>query len=257
MNVSNSIIPIVFWPNGQKKLKSFTLSIKASSQLSLKRLKELLISSTNVLSKNVDKIILFKDNGIPLDEYDIENLQSNQIIFYSENNQHFSQSNQYHLYTFIKMLKGGGYGKVFLAENSITNELYAIKQIGIDKFSTEDLYSISREKVYLSNLTHKNIIKYYTSFSFENNVYIVMDYAKGGELNKYIQKNGALSESKAKNIFKQVYNAIRFMHSKNCIHRDIKPNNIMFLDEQQNHVIIIDFGICEVSNGNEKEVIKA
>ena len=86
MSVSNSIIPIVFWPNGQKKLKSFTLSIKASSQLSLKRLKELLISSTNVLSKNVDKIILFKDNGIPLDEYDIENLQSNQIIFYSENN---------------------------------------------------------------------------------------------------------------------------------------------------------------------------
>ena len=84
-----------------------------------------------------------------------------------------------------------------------------------------------------------------------------MDYTKGGELNKYIQKNGALSESKAKNIFKQVYDAIRFMHSKNCIHRDIKPNNIMFLDEQQNHVIIIDFGICEVSNGNEKEVIKA
>ena len=67
-------------------MKNFTLSIKASSQLSLKRLKELLISSTNVLSKNVDKIILFKDNGIPLDEYDIENLQSNQIIFYSENN---------------------------------------------------------------------------------------------------------------------------------------------------------------------------
>lgn len=85
------------------------------------------------------------------------------------------------------MLKGGGYGKVFLAENSITNELYAIKQIGIDKFSTEELYSISREKVYLSNLTHKNIIKYYTSFSFENNVYNVMDYAKGGELNIFIK----------------------------------------------------------------------
>lgn len=85
------------------------------------------------------------------------------------------------------MLKGGGYGKVFLAENSITNELYAINQIGIDKFSTEELYSISREKVYLSNLTHKNIIKYYTSFSFENNVYNVMDYAKGGELNIFIK----------------------------------------------------------------------
>ena len=85
------------------------------------------------------------------------------------------------------MLKGGGYRKVFLAENSITNELYAIKQIGIDKFSTEELYSISREKVYLSNLTHNNIIKYYTSFSFENNVYNVMDYAKGGELNIFIK----------------------------------------------------------------------
>lgn len=253
--MDSTLISIVLWPNGQKRDKSFNMNITKTALTSLKRLKEVIC--TQLQSPSVDKISLYKPNGIPFDDADLENIHQDSIVFFAENGAPFSTSNQYNIYTFVKQLKSGGYGKVFLAVSAINKQQYAVKQISTKKFTTEDLYLISRENLYLSSLSHKNIIKYYTSFSYDNSVYIVMDYAKGGELNKYVSRKGPLSEKEAKMIFQQVHSAIRYMHSMNIIHRDIKPNNIMFLDENHEHALLIDFGICGVSNGNEKEVIKA
>ena len=253
--MDSTLISIVLWPNGQKRDKSFNMNITKTALTSLKRLKEVIC--TQLQSPSVDKISLYKPNGIPFDDADLENIHQDSIVFFAENGAPFSTSNQYNIYTFVKQLKSGGYGKVFLAVSAINKQQYAVKQISTKKFTTEDLYLISRENLYLSSLSHKNIIKYYTSFSYDNSVYIVMDYAKGGELNKYVSRKGPLTEKEAKKIFQQVHSAIRYMHSMNIVHRDIKPNNIMFLDENHEHALLIDFGICGVSNGNEKEVIKA
>ena len=84
-----------------------------------------------------------------------------------------------------------------------------------------------------------------------------MDYARGGELSSLLTSKKRLKEDQAKFIFHQIYNAVYYMHSKNIIHRDLKPNNILFLDEEKTHVIIIDFGISGQSNGNQKESTKA
>ena len=58
-------------------------------------------------------------------------------------------------------------------------------------------------------------------------------------------------------IFKQIYDAVCYIHERNIIHRDLKPNNILFLDDEKTHVVIIDFGISGFSNGNNREKIKA
>ena len=181
--MDSTLISIVLWPNGQKRDKSFNMNITKTALTSLKRLKEVIC--TQLQSPSVDKISLYKPNGIPFDDADLENIHQDSIVFFAENGAPFSTSNQYNIYTFVKQLKSGGYGKVFLAVSAINKQQYAVKQISTKKFTTEDLYLISRENLYLSSLSHKNIIKYYTSFSYDNSVYIVMDYAKGGELNPY------------------------------------------------------------------------
>jgi serine/threonine protein kinase len=84
-----------------------------------------------------------------------------------------------------------------------------------------------------------------------------MDFAEGGELTLLLKEKGTLSEEESKKIFKQIYEAVCYIHSQNIIHRDLKPNNILFLDKERTQIVIIDFGISGMANGNQREKIKA
>ena len=111
-------------------------------------------------------------------------------------------------------------------------------------------------------MNHKNVIKLYDSFIYDKKFYTVMDYGRGGELTVLLEgkegnKNNKLTEEETKQIFKEIYEAVRYIHERNIIHRDLKPSNILFLDEKKTHVVIIDFGISGFSNGNNREKIKA
>ena len=111
-------------------------------------------------------------------------------------------------------------------------------------------------------MNHKNVIKLYDSFIYDKKFYTVMDYGRGGELTVLLEgkegnKNNKLTEEETKQIFKQIYEAVRYIHERNIIHRDLKPSNILFLDEKKTHVVIIDFGISGFSNGNNRKKIKA
>lgn len=68
---------------------------------------------------------------------------------------------------------------------------------------------------------------------------MIMEYARGGELRTYLHKEKILSEFEARRIFKQLHEAVRYIHSKNVVHRDLKPNNILFLDEQRENLVVI------------------
>ena len=146
-----------------------------------------------------------------------------------------------------------------MAKKIITEKEYAIKQIDTSNFSTEEVYNISRENLILRTMNHKNVIKLYDSFTYDKKFFTVMDYARGGELSLLLEqrKNKKLSEAECKKIFKQIYDAVCYIHERNIIHRDLKPNNILFLDKEKTHVVIIDFGISGFSNGNNRERIKA
>ena len=84
-----------------------------------------------------------------------------------------------------------------------------------------------------------------------------MEYAKGGELSNLIKEKNILNEYQVKVIFKQLHDAVKYIHSKNVIHRDLNPNNILFRDELKQNLVIIDFGISGLFSGNINEKINA
>lgn len=114
----------------------------------------------------------------------------------------------------------------------------AIKKQDISCLSSEEIYNISREGLYLQSFKHKNIVKFINSYVYENHFYTVMECAKGGELNCYLESVNLLTEYEARRIFKQIHEAVRYIHSKNVVHRDLKPNNILFLDKNRENLIV-------------------
>ena len=248
-------INLKFWINGKTEKSIFPLKITPKIN-TLKKLKEYIKYEKNS-SKNIEKIKIYNDKGMEIDDADVENLINNELLYISFDNSNFNILNYVNQYQIIKPIKSGGYGEVLLGKNVLTNKLISIKRINIKGFSTDDLYNISRESLYLSNLKHKNIIKMYCSYQYKDYLYNIMDYAEGGELSQLINSDIEIPEFKIKDIFKQIIEGVKFIHGKNVIHRDLKPNNILFLDKEKTHIVIIDFGISGISNGLNKEIIKA
>ena len=267
---NSSMIQLIIWMNGKSKEYSFKYILDNTSYISLsvEKLKYLLtkyIFNNNKLIKlfslsNYNDTIqhLYTKKEVELDDLDIPHLKNNDILFFSfDLLSVYKSSNNFYQYEFIRPIKSGGFGNIFLAKEIGTNEEYAVKEINVQNFSSENLYNISRESLILKDMSHINIIKFHSFFIYNNKFYIVMDYARGGELLSLLASKTRLKEEQAKFIFRQIYNAVYYIHSKNIIHRDLKPNNILFLDEEKTHIIIIDFGISGLANGNQKESIKA
>ena len=246
---------VKFWINGKTEKSIFTIKINQKIN-TLKKLKEYINYLKNT-KKTIEKIKIYNEKGMEIDDADVENLINDELLYISFDNSKFDILNYVNQYQIIKPIKSGGYGEVLLGKDVLTNKLLSIKRINIKGFSTNDLYNISRESLYLSNLKHKNIIKMYCSYQYKDYLYNIMDYAEGGELSQLINSDIEIPEFKIKDIFKQIIEGVKFIHGKNVIHRDLKPNNILFLDKEKTHIVIIDFGISGISNGLNKEIIKA
>ena len=271
MNKSNSDekVDIILWLNGKEKEYSFKLSISLKNNLNINYLKELIIKSI-ISNKELNTKFshyfvdhqtqiyhLYNQKEILLEDSDIQYLKQNEIIFFTFDNSSYKSNNHFNQYQFIRWIKSGGFGQVFLSKHVYSEKQYAIKQIDTTNFSNEDLYNISREHMILRSMMHKNVIRCYDSFAHNDKFYTVMDFAEGGELNALIKEKGVLSEQESKKIFKQIYDAVCYIHGQNIIHRDLKPNNILFLDKEKTHIVLIDFGISGFANGNQREKIKA
>ena len=267
---SKNIIELLIWLNGKTKEYSFIYTLDKTILISLNvdRLKYLLtkyIFNSNKLLKlfnisKIDEIIqhLFTKNEVELEDFDIPHLKNNDILFFSfDLLSNYKASNNYYQYEFIKGIKSGGFGSIYLAREVDSKQEYAVKEINVQNFSNESLYNISRESLILKEMSHINIVKFHKFFTYNQKFYIVMDYARGGELSSLLNTKSRLSESQAKLLFRQIYNAVYYIHSKNIIHRDLKPNNILFLDSEKSRIIIIDFGISGSANGNQKDSTKA
>jgi 5'-AMP-activated protein kinase catalytic alpha subunit len=90
-------------------------------------------------------------------------------------------------------------------------------------------------------MRHHNIVHLFDTISSKNHIYLIMEYADGGDLFDFICKNKRLDEMKACLIFQQLISTVEYIHKLGIVHRDIKPENIL-LDGQFN-IKLVDFGL--------------
>ena len=151
-----------------------------------------------------------------------------------------------------RKLGSGQYGHVYLAKLKSTQFICSIKVINKNRLLKESLKSLTqlrREIEIQSHLHHPNILSIYNFFWDKKNVYLVIEYASGGELFKLLRNepNGRFPEPKAAFYIRQVCEGIEYIHKMHIIHRDIKPENILISNEV---IKLADFGwsIHQVSN---------
>ncbi|MFH4975438.1 hypothetical protein AB6A40_002147 [Gnathostoma spinigerum] len=145
------------------------------------------------------------------------------------------------LYSIHDELGSGGFGKVKLATHLLTGQKVAIKII--DKKSVgDDLPRVKTELEALTALSHQNICRLYQYIETEAKFYIVMELCGGGEMFDYIVRKERLEESEARYFFRQLVQAIAYVHDMGFAHRDLKPENLLLTEDLQ--LKLIDFGLC-------------
>lgn len=140
-----------------------------------------------------------------------------------------------------KKLGSGKFGRVYLAREKRSKYIVALKtmsksQLVKSQFETQ----LRREIEIQSHLRHPNILRCYGYFYDEKRVYLILEYAVGGELFDMLNQVGKFPEHKAARIIKDLSLALKYCHDKNVIHRDLKPENLLI--GQYGEVKLADFG---------------
>ena len=148
-------------------------------------------------------------------------------------------------FTVIRQVGSGAFANVFLAKSTSMNTTYAIKCIKKrpNEPSHKKTKLINNEKRILKSLQHPFIVKMHFSFQDENYFYLATDYLQNKDLHYHIAANASFTEEQAKFYLSEVYIAIKYLHSKGIIHRDLKSENVMLNDD--GHIQIIDFGCAK------------
>lgn len=153
-------------------------------------------------------------------------------------------------YKIIRSIGEGGMANVYLAYDTILEREVAVKILRGDLADDEKFVRrFQREANAASSLKHPNIVEMYDVGEDDGKYFIVMEYINGKTLKSLIKKRGVLTLSEVMDIMLQLTSAVACAHDSYIIHRDIKPQNVMILEDGR--VKITDFGIAMALNSNE------
>lgn len=159
-------------------------------------------------------------------------------------------------YKKVKYLGRGSYGAAILVElKANPAQKFVIKEIVIGHLKESEQAAARKEAEVLHQMNHSNIVMYIESFIESSKLYIVMEHADGGDLSDSIKKKKAASqiwpEQEVMRIFVQICLALKHVHDRNILHRDLKSQNVFLTSK--GIVKLGDFGIAKVLDASEDQ----
>ncbi len=152
-------------------------------------------------------------------------------------------------YEIREIIGVGGMAVVYKAYDNIDDRIVAIKILKDEYLSNEEFKRrFKNESKAIAVLSHPNIVRVY-NVSFGDRIqYIVMEYVDGITLKEYIEQQGVVSWKEAVHFMGQILAALQHAHDKGIVHQDIKPQNILLL--QDGTIKVTDFGIARFSRSD-------
>jgi serine/threonine protein kinase len=138
----------------------------------------------------------------------------------------------------------GSFGEVYLVQKKGTKKFYAMKTLPKKRIIKENLtrYALTERNV-LSTISHPFIVKLRYAFQNTKTLFLIMDYLPGGDLGRYLQDEGQISETKARIYAAEITLAISELHQRDIIFRDLKPENVLL--DKDGHAMLSDFGLSK------------
>ena len=140
-------------------------------------------------------------------------------------------------YKIVAPLGSGGFGTVYLAQDTWIDKKVAIK---VPHRQGLDFGELLREPRLLASVSHPNIVAIITAEKQDNVFFIVMEYVQGETLENIIASQGALELNRALDFTCQICNAVDHAHSQGVIHRDLRPANVLVTENDM--LKVADFG---------------
>jgi len=154
-------------------------------------------------------------------------------------------------YKILKKIAKGGMARVFIAIQETVGRTIALKILPKQLCTDSSFSRLFLQEANCGVLNHPNIITIYDAGETDSHLYIAMEYLQGGDLKQKIKNR--LSQEETIDIITKLSEALAYAHNKGFIHRDIKPGNILF--NEDNQPILADFGIASAISFNEQTFV--
>ncbi|KAI8069412.1 kinase-like domain-containing protein [Gongronella butleri] len=149
----------------------------------------------------------------------------------------------------LRVIGRGAFGKVRMVEHRESRQLYAMKYIDKDECIKMDaVRNVIRERNILEQLDHPFLCRLRFAFQDDKSMYMISDLMLGGDLFYHLNPKHSFSEDVLRFWFAELSSAVKYLHAKHVVHRDIKPPNIL-LDER-GHVHLTDFNVATILHRN-------
>ena len=150
-------------------------------------------------------------------------------------------------YESIKIIGRGAFGEVHVCRDKKTGEIVAIKKIRKEVLIKKNqIIHIRNEQLFMSKVKSPWIVELKASFQEDDFLYLVMEFLPGGDFMNLLIEKDKLTEEEAKFYLSELILAVESIHKLDCIHRDIKPDNILI--DKNGHIKLSDFGLAKVSD---------
>ena len=149
-------------------------------------------------------------------------------------------------YESIAIIGRGAFGEVHVCKEIKTGKIVAVKKIRKDLLAKKNqIIHVRNEQLFMSKVKSPWIVELRASFQEDDYLYLVMEFLPGGDFMNLLIEKDKLTEEEARFYIAELILAVESIHKLDCIHRDIKPDNILI--DKDGHIKLSDFGLAKVS----------